>query len=683
MRLKLQTKLLLPILGIVFLSLVISLYFVVTIAERTIMESGEQSLRTAAFTVERAVEEQVARAGADIRITATMPAVRTVLANIALAPDNPERVRLAGASNALLKSIADIYGYYESYYMTDAKGVVATSFVPAIVGKLDISNRPWFHEAMRDGKTLISDPFVSRLTGNVLIAVITRMEEAGNRSGMVGAIRIQQMLQNVFAQTRDERTETLVINSKGELLAKHADSGIKPETFANSSWLAALEREPRGFLLASVDGTETFVAYERMPGTNMYAIAIAPKAELLAPAARISTIGLAILAGALVLSCLVIVLTVTPVVKVLRVLGDFTEAIGKGNFNKPLSVSRSDELGTIAGALKQMAGNLQSMIHTAEAKTAEAVEQSALAQKAQQEAETAKTQAEQARRQGVLHAVSQLSKIIEEAVLHTETLKATISEAARGTNLQQKSTDEATKAIMSLNEAVGNVLDNAGRASEQAEKTIENANSGAAMVNNVTSSIGRVNAQVQGLRESTQELDRSVNGITGSLGIISDIADQTNLLALNAAIEAARAGEAGKGFAVVADEVRKLADKTMEATREIGAVVKTIQGQTVKNNEGMDHAVASVDESVKLASEAGEALQRIVHFADSSASAVESIVTAAGRQSDMSNALERGSAEIRDAAAANTDHMEKAAKALDALNSVARRIQQLITELQQ
>ena len=682
MRFTLQAKLLLPILGIVFLSLFLSLYFVVSIAEKSMITSGEQSLNTAAFTVEKAVEEQLARAQADIRITATMPHVHDVLANIKRAPDDPVRMAAVERSNALLKSIADIYGYYESYYMTDDKGLVATSFVPAIVGKLDISNRPWFHESIQSGKSVMSAPFVSRMTGNMLITVMTRLEENGNYGGMVGALHLEKMLQNALGQTRSGGTETVLIDKEGAILARYAASELKPDTFAKKPWLAELGRD-KAFFLAEVAGRNTFIASTRVPDSEMYALALIAEDTLLAPAKRVNAIGLGILAGALVLSFLIIVFTVAPVARALGRIGVFAEAIGAGDFNQPLDVRRKDELGTIAGALKSMAGNLQAMIGTADAKATEALEQSAMARKAQQEAEEAKHAAEQAKRQGILHAVSQLSDIIAEAVRHIDSLQGTVREAAGGAGMQQRATDAASEAIISLNNAVGAVLDNAERTSDVAGKTIEHANSGAGIVDSVTRSIGTVNVQVQTLRTSTQELDASVSGITSSLGIISDIADQTNLLALNAAIEAARAGEAGKGFAVVADEVRKLADKTMQATKDISQVVKTIQEQTVKNTGDMDQAVISVDETVKLASVAGDALQEIVRFAESSAGMVASIAESSRHQSEMSESLERGSSEIREVAAANMRLMEEAAASVNALDTVAKRIQKLITDLQQ
>lgn len=683
MRFSLRTKLLLPILGIVFLSLSLSLYYVVATSEKTIIRSSEDTLRTAAFTLERAVQEQTSRARADVLLTAAMPVVRDVLAVSAPGADAAEQAAAVEKSNELLKSIASIFGYYESFYLTSDKGLVLTSGFPGVIGKLDISNRSWFHEGMKRTEPLLSDPFISRLTGNVLITVITRVNVGKNSGAVVGALRIQQMLQNVFEQTRNDYMETVLIDAKGSILAKHDSSALQADAFLESSWLGQLQKEGKGAFTAQVSGTEKLLAYSRIPGTEMYAVALAVKSTLLAPAKRINTVGIGILSVALLLSGAIIFLTVAPVVRVLQSLGRFSEAIGKGEFGNPPDVARQDELGVMAGALLKMASSLQHMIGTAEAKTAEALKHSELAQKAMLEAEEAKIAAEQARHQGVLHAVSQLSDIIGEAQSHIDTLHGIIDEAGKGAILQQERNRDGSESIASLNMAVAHVTDNAARASDLALKTIGNANSGARAVGDVTDSIGTVDTQVQELRTSIQELDRSAQGITSTLGIISEIADQTNLLALNAAIEAARAGDAGRGFAVVADEVRKLADKTMVATKEISAVVQSIQAQTVKNIGGMDHAVTSVEESVRLANAAGDALREIVKFADSSAAMVSTIAEASRKQSEESGALEHSSAAIDKVAEANARLMEKATKAVDSLTGVAKRIQQIIAEMQQ
>ena len=121
------------------------------------------------------------------------------------------------------------------------------------------------------------------------------------------------------------------------------------------------------------------------------------------------------------------------------------------------------------------------------------------------------------------------------------------------------------------------------------------------------------------LKEDMTQLNEHAQDITRIMGVISDIADQTNLLALNAAIEAARAGEAGRGFAVVADEVRKLAEKTMASTQDVGNAIKAIQESTVKSTESVDKAVEQIEQATEFANQSGSALEEIVATVEATA----------------------------------------------------------------
>jgi methyl-accepting chemotaxis protein len=141
---------------------------------------------------------------------------------------------------------------------------------------------------------------------------------------------------------------------------------------------------------------------------------------------------------------------------------------------------------------------------------------------------------------------------------------------------------------------------------------------------------------MEGISATAKESSRIIETLGGRsqeigniINVIDDIADQTNLLALNAAIEAARAGEQGRGFAVVADEVRKLAEKTMKATKEIGGMIKAMQDETKKAIASMQNEVAAVTSGVKLAQEAGGALKEIVARVDVVTSMVHQVTTAA------------------------------------------------------
>ena len=165
------------------------------------------------------------------------------------------------------------------------------------------------------------------------------------------------------------------------------------------------------------------------------------------------------------------------------------------------------------------------------------------------------------------------------------------------------------------------------------------------------------------------------------MGVISDIADQTNLLALNAAIEAARAGEAGRGFAVVADEVRKLAEKTAHATTEVRTAIGGIQSGTNTAAAQMDTAVERVTLATGLAQRSGEALAEIVDMVESAGDQVRSIATAAEQQSATSEEINRAVSSISVIASETDNAMAQSTEAVGALVAQTKKLEQLIAAL--
>jgi methyl-accepting chemotaxis protein len=178
-----------------------------------------------------------------------------------------------------------------------------------------------------------------------------------------------------------------------------------------------------------------------------------------------------------------------------------------------------------------------------------------------------------------------------------------------------------------------------------------------------------------------QDLGTQAESIGGVMNVISDIADQTNLLALNAAIEAARAGEAGRGFAVVADEVRKLAEKTMSATQEVGANITAIQNSARTNITEVNTAAKSITEATDLANTSGQALNEIVSLAAANSTVVASIATAAEQQSATSEEINHALEEISRIVAETTEGMAQAASAVRELSKMAQELNKVMSQL--
>ena len=176
-------------------------------------------------------------------------------------------------------------------------------------------------------------------------------------------------------------------------------------------------------------------------------------------------------------------------------------------------------------------------------------------------------------------------------------------------------------------------------------------------------------------------LTGQAQAISRIMEVISDIADQTNLLALNAAIEAARAGEAGRGFAVVADEVRKLAEKTMHSTTDVGEAIQSIQSSTARNMDQVDRAVETIRRATNSINQSGTALGEIVVMADNTADQVRAIAVASEQQSASSDEINRAVTQVNVIAGETAKAMQEAAGAVSSLTGEARTLVGLIEKM--
>ncbi|MHC1788638.1 methyl-accepting chemotaxis protein [Solidesulfovibrio sp.] len=364
----------------------------------------------------------------------------------------------------------------------------------------------------------------------------------------------------------------------------------------------------------------------------------------------------------------------------LSALGVYSRQVASGDLTARPAGRFEAEFAALRDDITAMVDNLKEKMRLVEDKQAEAARQAQAAEAAmhatmRKEEELAENMA---RMQAVAERAADISRRLSGAA---QDLSSQTEQAAAGVELQRRRVDETASAVTQMNATILEIAASAGSAAQAAVTTRDNAATGAEVVRQAGDSMSAVNGIAVELKGDMAQLGQEAQSIGEVVGVINDIADQTNLLALNAAIEAARAGEAGRGFAVVADEVRKLAEKTMVATKEVESRIRAIQDAAGRNIRSMDQAVSAVSDANALAGRSGEAILAIVGNADATSSEIQSIAAAAEEQSAASEQISRAITEISGVAEDNVSGVEATSRAAHSLADMAAELGQLIIEL--
>ncbi|HJA78254.1 MAG TPA: cache domain-containing protein [Candidatus Desulfovibrio intestinavium] len=359
----------------------------------------------------------------------------------------------------------------------------------------------------------------------------------------------------------------------------------------------------------------------------------------------------------------------------------YTLAVAGGDTQVNLDVHGEDDMGQLAEALRTMVANLHHSTTEAEAKTLEAERHGEEARKALAEAEEARSRAERARQEGMLAAASRIDVVVAHVSEAVHSLNAEIARANEDTAHASARLGETATAMEEMNSTVLEVARSAGTAADVSTTARAKADEGAAVVAKSVQSIQNVQRQSEQLRGDMHALSEQAQAINQIMGVISDIADQTNLLALNAAIEAARAGEAGRGFAVVADEVRKLAEKTMSSTTDVAAAIRAIQDSAGKSMQQVDLAVENIAQATEYANQSGAALKEIFQLIETSSDQVRAIAAASEQQSAASEQINRSISEVNQRADELVRAMNTAAAAVQSLDTQAQNLGHIVEDL--
>ena len=355
--------------------------------------------------------------------------------------------------------------------------------------------------------------------------------------------------------------------------------------------------------------------------------------EAHATAARGLIIGILVVAG--VLSIVFAVIVVRSITKPISVLLEGNERLAEGDLTVDIRVDRKDEIGVLQKSSRQVIERLRELL-----------------------GEVSDTSTQVASAANQLYATSEQIATGAEQVAAQSGTVATAGEEMAATS--------------------GDIAQSCQRAAEGALQTNHAAQNGAAVVQNTVVVMGEIAGKVRDTAKTVEILGERSDQIGAIVGTIEDIADQTNLLALNAAIEAARAGEQGRGFAVVADEVRALAERTTRATREISEMIKVIQGETKSAVASMEEGVRQVERGTSEAARSGEALREILDQVNAVTMQINQIATAAEEQTATTSEITNNIHQISDVVQQTAAGAQESAGAAGQLATHSEELQRLV-----
>ncbi|MHC6527072.1 MULTISPECIES: methyl-accepting chemotaxis protein [unclassified Vibrio] len=508
----------------------------------------------------------------------------------------------------------------------------------------DPRTRPWYKDAQAAGKQIITTAYQDAITNALLVTIAEPVRKNGQFVGVVGAdVLIDQLINDVISLDAGDNAFAMLIDKQNGTFLAHPDKSLilKPvNTIAKSLTMSSIEDAANAKRIddITVRGQDKLLYFKNIPGTDwVFAIQMDKSTEEAAHAQLLR--GLII--TAVIITIIVIALVSWLVSFLFRDLGRVSVALeeiasGEGDLTQRLEPRSDDEVGQLAQNFNVFVGNMHTMVSK------------------------------------LSHVSAALSEQAKQTASHAE-------ERSTRIRTQQDEINMVATAINEMAAATQEIAGNADNTAQSSTEAVTASKHGAEQVNQTQGSIQNLAEEVQVATEVIKELEVHGNSINTILSTIQDIAEQTNLLALNAAIEAARAGEQGRGFAVVADEVRVLSQRTHASTQEIQQMIETLQGTTAKAVGIMDDSRMLATTSVDDANLAAASLTQIQSAVESISDMATQIASAAEEQASVTSEITRNTVGIRDVSNELADEAHEAASQAAQLSELSYELEQEIS----